>query len=140
MPTSAFTLFQDFKEQLGKGVHNLASNTFKLMLTNTAPNVANTIKTDITEISAGNGYTAGGATLTTGYTESAGVGSFTIADVTITANADSIGPFRYGVVYNDTPTSPADPLVGFVDYGSAVTLGNAESLLFDFPATTFTVG
>ena len=39
-------------------------------------------------------------------------------DVTFTAAGGSIGPFRYVVLYNDTPTSPADPLIGWYDYGT----------------------
>ena len=39
------------------------------------------------------------------------------------------------VLYNDTPTSPADPLIGFWDYGSSVSLANGDTFTVDFDAT-----
>ena len=59
---AAFNKFQAFPEHLCEGVHNFASHTLKTMLTNVAPVATNSVKADLTEISAGNGYTAGGNT------------------------------------------------------------------------------
>lgn len=133
---ASFNKFQDLVEQLGKGVHNFSSNTLKAMLTNSAPVNTNTVKADITEISAGNGYTAGGMTLdSVTWAEASGTGKLTVADEVLTAAGGSIGPFRYVVLYNDTPTSPADPLIGWYDYGSNVTLADGESLTIDFDGT-----
>lgn len=67
--------------------------------------------------------------------QTAGVYKLVLTDVVITAAGGSIGPFRYVVLYNDTPTAPADPLIGWYDYGSAVTLATSESLTVDFDAT-----
>jgi hypothetical protein len=53
------------------------------------------------------------------------------ADLTITASG-AAAPFRYVVLYNDTPTSPADPLIGWWDYGSTVTMANTETFKLDF--------
>jgi hypothetical protein len=145
MPTSSFSKFNDFAEQLCRGVHNFGSNTFKLALTNTAPSAANTILADITQISAGGGYTAGaggGYTLTgLTLTETGGVAKLVIGDLVITATGASVGPFRYAVIYNDTATSPADALVGWLDYASALTLADTETLTVDFDGTNglFTV-
>ena len=61
---AAFNKFQAFVEHVAEGVHNLGSDTLKVMLTNTAPLATNSVKADLTEIAAGNGYTAGGGTLT----------------------------------------------------------------------------
>lgn len=139
---AAFNKFQNFVEDLGKGVHQLhaAGHTLKVYLTNTAPNAAtHAVKADLAEIAAGNGYTAGGEDAQNDYTESAGTGTCTGVDITWTASGGTIGPFRYAVLYNDTPTSPADPLVGWWDYGSALTLNAGESFTVDFGASLFTV-
>ncbi len=141
---ATFTFYQDFKEQLGKGVHNLSSNTIKVALTNSAPNVStHTALADITQISTGGGYTggAGGGVALSGasYTESAGTGTFIATDTVITASGGSIGPFRYAVFYNDTATSPVDALIGYVDYGSSITLADTETFTLDYTTSIFTV-
>lgn len=121
--------FNQFVEDLAKKVHNLNSDTLKVMLTNTAPVAGNSVMADLTEIAAGNGYTAGGsaATFVSG-AQSSGTYKLVLNDVTFTASGGSIGPFRYAVLYNDTPTSPADPLIAWWDYGTSLTLTNGNSL------------
>jgi DUF4097 and DUF4098 domain-containing protein YvlB len=133
---AAYNKFQDYVDQLNRGVHNWASHTFKAALTNTAPVATNTVFANLTEITAGNGYSAGGMTLdTVTLTETSGTAKVTIADEVLTASGGSIGPFRYVVIYNDTPTSPADPLVAWYDYGSSITLLTSETFTLDFDAT-----
>ena len=130
---ATYTKFNCFVEDICEKKHNLGADTLKVMLTNSAPLATNTVKADITEISAGNGYTAGGATLdTSSSSQTSGTYKLVIADETITASGGSIGPFRYAVIYNDTATN--DELIGWYDYGSSVTLLNGESLLLDFSA------
>lgn len=128
---ATFTFFDEFKKYLGDGTIDLDTHTFKLMLTNTAPDPDNnTVRADITEISAGNGYTAGGVTLgSVTWTETgagSGIWQFTSADASWTASGGSIATARYFVMYDDTPTSPADPLVGYLDNGAGftITVGN----------------
>jgi hypothetical protein len=111
------------------------ADTFKVMLCNTAPVATNSVKADLTEISAGNGYTAGGTATTISVTRSSGTTKVVGTDVVFTASGGTIGPFRYAVLYDDTPTSPADPLVAFWDYGSSVTLNSGETFTVDFDAT-----
>lgn len=128
----ALIKFNSFTSELGKGTHNFSTHTLKLAFTNTAPTAANTVLTDITQIAASGGYTTGGMTMTgVGWTTSSGVATLSIADYIFTASG-SVGPFRYLVLYNDTPTSPVDPLIGYYDYGSALTLATGESLTVDF--------
>ncbi len=133
---AAFNKFNSFVEHLAEKVHNLGSDTLKVMLTNAAPSASNTVKADLTDIGAGNGYTAGGTAVTvTSSAQSGGTYKLVGNDIVFTAAGGSIGPFRYAVLYNDTPTSPADPLIGFWDYGSNVTLADTESLTVDFNGT-----
>lgn len=135
MPTSAYNKFNVFSEDLVNGVHNFTSHSFKVMLTNSAPVATNTIKANITDISAGNGYTGGGHTSAMTVNRTTGTTKVTAGDVIITASGGSIGPFRYAVLYNDTPTSPADPLICWLDYGANQTVLDGESLLIDFDGT-----
>jgi hypothetical protein len=133
---AAFNKFNSFVEALAEKVHNLGSDTLKVMLTNTAPVATNTIKANLTEIAAGNGYTAGGNTASvTSSTQTSGLYRLVLGDPTTwTASGGSIGPFRYAVLYNDTATN--DELIGWWDYGSAVTLADGESFAVDFDPTT----
>src|SRR5262245_37775473 len=139
---ATFNRFEKFSEDLAEKVHNLDTDTIKVYLSNTAPNVAtHSVKADIAEISAGNGYTAGGADTQNTTTRSGAVTTITATDATITASGGTIGPFRYAIAYNDTPTSPADPLIGYWDYGSSITLQDGESFSVDFsPTGLLTVG
>lgn len=133
---ATFNKFNSFVEALAEKVHNLGSDTLKVMLTNTAPVATNTIKANLTEISAGNGYTAGGNTATvTSSSQTSGTYKLVLGDPTTwTASGGSIGPFRYAVLYNDTATN--DELIGWWDYGSSVTLAAGESFSVDFDPGT----
>lgn len=134
---ATYNKFQQFVEDLGLGVHNLHTGTIKVYLSNATPSAsADAVKTDLAEISGGNGYTAGGHDTQNTYSETTGTGTVAVVDVVITAAGGSVGPFQYVVAYNDTPTSPADPLISWWDYGSALTLLTGESLTIDFAANT----
>lgn len=134
---AAFNKFQAFVEHLAEKVHNLGADTLKVALSNTAPANTNTVFADITEISAGNGYTAGGTAVTiSSSAQSSGTYKLVLADVVFTASGGSIGPFRYAVLYNDTPTSPADPVIAWWDYGASVTLADGETFTVDFDSSS----
>lgn len=131
---ATFNKFNAFVENLAEKVHNLGSDTLKVALTNTAPVATNSVLADITQISGTNGYTTGGATASiTSSSQTSGTYKLVLGDVTFTATG-SMGPFRYAVLYNDTPTSPADPLIGWYDYGSSLTLATNETFTVDFDA------
>lgn len=131
---ATFTKFQSFVEAVAEKTHNLGSDTLKVMLCNTAPVNTNTVKANLTEISAGNGYTAGGTAATiTSSAQSSGTYKLVLADVVFTASGGSIGPFRYAVLYNDTATN--DELIAFWDYGSSITLAAGETFTVDFDAS-----
>ena len=140
---ASFNKFQDFAEQLAKGIHQLhaAGHTLKVYLSNAAPSAsADAVKVDLAEITMTNETThgAGGGDIQNDYTETAGVGTLTGTDVTFLATG-ALGPFRYVVLYNDTPTDPADPLIGWWDYGSEITLNAGESFTVNFDASILTI-
>ena len=138
---AVYVKYQEFVENLLKGVHNFSSDSFKVMLSNTAPNVdTHTVRGDVTELTTGGGYTSGGsATTLSGVAEAAGTSTIVATDVVFTASGGTIGPFRYAILYDDTPTSPADPLIAYWDYGSSITLNDTETFTVDFGASLFTL-
>jgi hypothetical protein len=127
-----FNKFNAFVADVANKVHNLGADTLKVMLSNTAPTAANAVKTDITEIAAGNGYSAGGtqATLVSS-SQSGGLYKLVLNNVTFTASGGSIATFRYAVLYNSTPAN--GNLIGWWDYGTTlvVTSGNSFQVQFD---------
>lgn len=136
---ATFTFFDEFKKYLGDGTIDLDTHTFKAVLTNSAPNAGtNTVLADITQISSGNGYTTGGVTLASVTWAETGAGSgiwqFGCADFSWTASGGDIAQARYVVIYDDTPTSPADPLVGYLDYNAAFIVTNGNPFTADVGA------
>ncbi len=131
----AFNKYHTFIEAQFEGAHNLGSDTLKVALTNTAPTVATDAGlSDISEISAANGYTAGGTqAATSSSAQTSGNYKLVLADVVFTASGGSIGPFRYAVLYNDTASG--DEVIGYWDYGSSVSLADGESLTWDADPT-----
>lgn len=130
---ATFNKFQPFVEHLSEGVHDLGTDQLVVALTNSAPLATNSVLADITEISYTN--LSSRNITTTSSSQTGGTYKLVLADLVLTASGGSVGPFRYVVIYNDTPTSPADPLIGYYDYGSSLTLADGETLTIDFDPT-----
>lgn len=138
---ATFTKINDFVEHVAEGVHNLGSNQLVIALSNTAPASessnpsadGNGVLANVTQVSYTNLSTRNITTSTSAQTS--GTYKLVLTDLVLTSSGGTTGPFRYVYVYNDTPTSPADPLIGYYDYGSALTLNDGETLTIDFDAT-----
>lgn len=130
----AFNKFNQFVEDCAKGVHNLATGALTVALTASAnaPVATNTVLANLTQVS----YTNLSSRLctTTSCVQTSGTLKLLIVDLVLTASG-TVATFRYVVLYNDTPTSPADPLIGWYDYGSDVTLQTGETFTIDFDGT-----
>ena len=123
-------------------VHNmdLESDQVVVALSNTAPasetpNPAtdgNGVLTNVTEVTYTN--LSSRNVTTSSSTQTSGTYKLVLSDITLTSSGGSTGPFRYVYIYNDTVTSPADPLIGYYDYGSSLTLNDGDSLTVDFSA------
>lgn len=111
------SIFNDFKEQVMCGVHDLdtGGNTLKVILvTGYSLDIdGDQVYADVSASEVtGTGYSAGGETLasqtvTQDNTNNRGV--FDAGNVTWTGlNA---GTPNYAILYNDTPTTPAKPLI-----------------------------
>jgi hypothetical protein len=128
---ATFNKFNAFVENVAEGVHNLQTGQLVVALTNTLPTSSNTVLANITEISYTN--LSSRNITTSSSSQTSGLYKLILTDIILTASG-AVGPFRYVVIYNDTPTSPADPLIGWYDYGSSITLANAETFTVDFDA------
>ena len=132
--------FNKVNDFVVNAVHNmdLESDQIKIALTNTAPasetsnptSDGNGIVGNLTEISYTN--LSSRNVTTSSSSQTSGVYKLVLADLTMTASGGSVGPFRYVYVFNDTVTSPADPIIGYYDYGSSLTLNDGDSFTVDF--------
>lgn len=134
--------FNKVNDFVKNAVHNmdLESDQIVVALSNTAPGseasnptadnngvLANVTQVAYTNLSSRN-------VTTTSSTQTSGTYKLVLADITLTSTGGSTGPFRYVYLYNDTVTTPADPLIGYYDYGSSLTLNDGDSLTIDFSA------
>jgi hypothetical protein len=134
---ASFVKIPDFVKN---AVHNmdLESDTIAIALSNTAPGSESTnpatdgngILGNVTEISYTN--CSSRTVSTTSSSQTSGTYKLVLADLQLTASGGAVGPFQYVYVYNDTVTTPADPLIGYYDYGSALTLNDGDSFTVDF--------
>lgn len=133
---ATFNKFNSFVEHLAEGVHNFSSDatsTITVALCTALPVATNTVLADITtQIS----YTNLSSRVCTINSSSQTTGTYRLIlnDLVLTASG-AVGPFQYVVLYNDDPTSPVDPLIGWYDYGSSISLANLETLTLDFDQT-----
>lgn len=138
----SYNKFQQFVEDLAKGVHNFTSDatctpTIALCAAANAPVATNSVLANLTQIS----YTNLSTRVMTSQTaeHSSGTVTFAIDDITLTASGGDVATFRYVVLYNDDPTSPADPLIGWWDLGENVTLTNGSSITLNLPGNWATL-
>jgi hypothetical protein len=131
---TVYNKFNCFAGDLGNKVHNLSSDAFKVMLSDVAPVATNTVKANITEITAGNGYVAGGLAATFGsWSQVAGLWKWVVGSPQFIASGGNIAQFRYAIIYNST--AAGGPLAGWIDYGAEVIVTNGNSFTVQFDAT-----
>ena len=129
---ATFNKFNSFVEHLAEGVHNLQTGALTIALSNSAPSAANSVLADITQIAYTNLPTSRLLTVSES-AQSGGLYTLKIADKVLTATG-TVAAFRYVIIYNDTPASPTDPLIGWYDYGSSIVLNNGDTFTIDFDA------
>jgi hypothetical protein len=144
---AVFNRFNTFTENVSEKVHNLGSDTLRCLLTNTVPNIADTIvdttatpctvesTSHAAEIAAGNGYTKKGESVTvTSSAQSGGTYTLSANSVVWTGGPAAMAFFRYVVLYNDSGgTAATRPVIGWYDYGvGGVTLQVGETFTVAF--------
>jgi len=129
---ATFNKFNQFVEDVAHGVHDLETDQIVVALcaSANAPVATNAVLADLTQIAYTN--LSSRNVTTTSSAETSGTYKLTLTDLVLTASGGSVAAFRYIVLYNDTPTTPADPLIGWYDYGSSLTLNDTETLTIDF--------
>lgn len=141
MATATFSKINDFVENLANAI-DANADTFLIALSNTAPSGegsnptadGNGIIGNVTEIDTGRPYSNYTDSLTTDYTlesvtssQTSGTYTLDCADFTITASGGAISTWRYLYIFDDTVATPADPIVGVWDYGSAIDLADGDT-------------
>lgn len=126
---ATFSKFDTLGLDLASKKHNLGSDQLKIALTSVAPVATNAVLANLTEISYAN--LSSRNITTTSSSQSSGLYKLVLEDLTLTASG-AVGPFQYIVIFNDTASN--DELLGWYDYGSAVTLASGESFTIDFSA------
>lgn len=136
---ASYNKINQFVEDLCHGVHDLETDQLTVALTAAAnaPVATNSVLADLTEIS----YTNLSSRDITTSSSSQTSGSYTLVltDLVLTASGGSVATFRYVAIYNNTPSSPLDPLICWYDHGSNVDLANGETYTIDFGSQLFTL-
>lgn len=127
-----------FVENVCEGVHNLGSDQLVVALTASAnaPVATNSVLADLTEVSYTN--LSSRNITTSSSSQTSGTYSLVLTDLVLTASG-TVATFRYVAIYNDTPTSPADPLICWYDHGGDVSLASGETYTIDFGSSLFTL-
>lgn len=129
---ATFNKVNSFVEALAEKVHNLGSDQLKIALTNTSHTAGWTQLSDLTQVSYTNLSGATPLNLTTSSSaQTSGTYKLVLADLVLTATG-AVGPFQYVYIYNDTASNKE--LIGYYDYGSAVTLASGDTFTLDFSA------
>lgn len=125
-----FIFVDSFVEELAKGTHNLASDTFKVVLLTdaNAPTRADETLSDLTIIDQTN-LDADTLTILTAV-QTDGVFNWVLQDFIIKADGGALPTFRWAAIYNDTAAN--DELVGFSDAGFDIDLEDQDEQLLDF--------
>lgn len=132
---ATFNKINAFTHNLGRGIHNFSANTsVKVALSNVTVSAGMSTFSQITEITAGNGYAAGGEALSgVTWSTNAGTARLKASDLVITATGGTLATFRWVVFYDDKAAS--DELVGFYDFGTAVSITDTNTFTVDIDPT-----
>lgn len=130
---AVFNKINSFVEARNEKVHNLGSDSLVVALcaAANAPVAGNTVLANLTQIAYTN--LSSRALTVSASSQTGGTYKLVINDLVLTASGGSVAAFQYIVIYNDTATN--DELIGWYDYGSALTLANGETLTIDFDGT-----
>lgn len=132
-------IYNNFKEQVMEGVFNLATggDTIKqiLLASHTADIDGDTVYADVSgdEFATAAGYTAGGVTLSgqdVTQDNTNDRGAFDATDPSWTGLGPLASTPSHTAQYDDTPSSPADPVIAVWELGTTAPNGGNYTLQF----------
>lgn len=138
---ASFTKVNDFVVNLANEM-DLDGDTLKVALCNTDPTAGtdatadnNGVLANVTEINYANLSSRTLQNVTS--TQTSGTYKLSADDLVLTASGGSVAAFRYVVIYDDSPDAAqadhnvSDPLIGYYDYGSSLTLNDGDTFTID---------
>jgi hypothetical protein len=127
---AAFQRFDSFVAAMGNGQAIPGADVLKLAFTNVQPVVSQTLFNQIVEIAAGGGsYPAGGYVLSVASSaQIGGLWTFIPNPLQVVAIITPMATWRWAVIYDSTTGG----LIGFADYGGALTLAGGELVNITF--------
>jgi hypothetical protein len=143
---ATFTKINDFVLHLNEGEHRMDSDQLVLALSNTLPSTetsdpsadGNGLLANVTQIAYTNLSTRN-LTLNSS-SQTGGTYTLSLNDITLSASGGAVAAFQYIYIYNSAAAVLTNPLIGYYDYGSSLTLQDGESLTVDFGADGPTTG
>jgi hypothetical protein len=129
---ATFTEPDCLSEDIANKIHDFNSDTFRLALSNTAPVLSTTfLLSNVTQIANGNGYITAadgaGKAITLTFARTGQVTTVSNTAPVVWTATGAVGPFRYVIFWNDTPTTPLNPVIGWIDHGSPITMANTNT-------------
>ena len=134
---ATFNKYNGGVEALVEGI-NAGTDTWAVILSNTAPDVTDAAQADAAELTTTGGYTVNGNTCAvSSSSQTSGVYKLVLADPTAWTGSGGGFTARYAILHNRT----ADKLIGWWDYGSSQAVAAGETFTVDLSAANgvFTV-
>ncbi len=128
---ASYNVTKLFAEDIAEGVHDLDTDQLTVALTTQAeaPVAADALLASITPINYAN---LSSRDITLGASgHSSGTYKLELNNLVLTASG-AVATFRWVAIYNFGTAVKTNPLMGFYDHGSDVTLANGETFTIDF--------
>lgn len=134
---ATFNKYNGGVEALVEGI-NAGTDTWRVILSNTAPDLTDVAQADAAELTTSGGYTVNGNSCTvSSSSQTSGVYKLVLADPTAWTGSGGGFTARYAILWDQT----ADKLIGWWDYGSSQAVAAGETFTVDLSAANgvFTV-
>jgi hypothetical protein len=132
---ASYTAIEHFVEWLATKKHDLANDNLRIALiaAGAEPDAANDESYDDLTVIDQENLDSDGPLNVTSVTQTDGTVEVALEDFTILADGGALPAFQFICVYNSSPVADTDKgLISYYDYGSALTLGDGESLEMQF--------